>query len=92
MRLGLTPPHAARPPSREHHLIWGKTAPAGPRGQGHTEDNALQHPPGGLPRDVLAAAWEALLEPEWRTLRAILERDVVYRAGQLTSRVAATET
>jgi DNA-binding transcriptional ArsR family regulator len=36
--------------------------------------------------DVLAAAWQALLEPEWRTLRAILERDVVYRAGQLTSR------
>jgi Family of unknown function (DUF5937)/Helix-turn-helix domain len=36
--------------------------------------------------DVLAAAWQALLEPEWNTLRAILERDVVYRAGQLTSR------
>ena len=36
--------------------------------------------------DVLAAAWQVLLEPEWRTLRAILERDVVYRAGQLTSR------
>jgi DNA-binding transcriptional ArsR family regulator len=36
--------------------------------------------------DVLAAAWQALLEPEWRTLRAILERDVVYRAGQLASR------
>jgi DNA-binding transcriptional ArsR family regulator len=36
--------------------------------------------------DVLAAAWRALLEPEWRTLRAILERDVVHRAGQLASR------
>ena len=36
--------------------------------------------------DVLAAAWQALLEPEWRTLRAILERDVVYRAGQLASK------
>jgi DNA-binding transcriptional ArsR family regulator len=36
--------------------------------------------------DVLAAAWQALLEPDWRTLRAILERDVVYRAGQLTSK------
>jgi DNA-binding transcriptional ArsR family regulator len=36
--------------------------------------------------DVLAAAWQVLLEPEWRTLRAILERDVVYRAGQLASR------
>jgi DNA-binding transcriptional ArsR family regulator len=36
--------------------------------------------------DVLAVAWQALLEPEWHTLRAILERDVAYRAGQLTSR------
>ena len=36
--------------------------------------------------DVLAAAWQALLEPEWRTLRAILERDVVYRAGQLAAK------
>jgi DNA-binding transcriptional ArsR family regulator len=36
--------------------------------------------------DVLFAAWQALLEPEWPTLRAILERDVVYRAGQLASR------
>jgi DNA-binding transcriptional ArsR family regulator len=36
--------------------------------------------------EVLSAAWEALLAPEWPTLRAILERDVVYRAGQLTSR------
>ena len=42
--------------------------------------------PGHPVADVLAAAWQALLEPEWRTLRAILERDVVYRAGQLTSR------
>jgi hypothetical protein len=40
----------------------------------------------GYVADVLAAAWQALLEPEWPTLRAILERDVVYRAGQLTSR------
>ena len=39
----------------------------------------------GYVADVLAAAWQALLEPEWPTLRAILERDVVYRAGQLTS-------
>ena len=36
--------------------------------------------------DVLAEAWQALLEPEWPALRAILERDVVYRAGQLASR------
>jgi DNA-binding transcriptional ArsR family regulator len=36
--------------------------------------------------DVLAAAWQVLIEPEWPALRAILERDVVYRAGQLASR------
>jgi DNA-binding transcriptional ArsR family regulator len=36
--------------------------------------------------DVLAQAWRALLEPEWPGLRAILERDVVFRAGQLASR------
>jgi DNA-binding transcriptional ArsR family regulator len=36
--------------------------------------------------DVLAVAWEALIEPEWPTLRALLERDVVYRAGQLAAR------
>lgn len=36
--------------------------------------------------DVLAVAWQALLEPDWPTLRAILERDVVYRAGQLAAR------
>jgi DNA-binding transcriptional ArsR family regulator len=40
----------------------------------------------GYVADVLAAAWQALLEPEWRTLRAVLERDVVYRAGQLASK------
>jgi DNA-binding transcriptional ArsR family regulator len=40
----------------------------------------------GYVADVLAAAWHALLEPEWRTLRAVLERDVVYRAGQLASK------
>jgi DNA-binding transcriptional ArsR family regulator len=40
----------------------------------------------GYVADVLASAWRALLEPEWRTLRAICERDVVYRAGQLASR------
>jgi DNA-binding transcriptional ArsR family regulator len=36
--------------------------------------------------DVLAVAWQALIEPEWPTLRAILERDVVHRAGQLAAK------
>jgi DNA-binding transcriptional ArsR family regulator len=40
----------------------------------------------GRVAEVLAAAWRELLAPEWPMLRAILERDVVYRAGQLTSR------
>lgn len=40
----------------------------------------------GYVADALAAAWQALLAPQWPTLRAILERDVVHRAGQLTSR------
>jgi len=40
----------------------------------------------GYVADVLGVAWQVLLEPEWPTLRAILERDVVYRAGQLTSK------
>ncbi len=35
--------------------------------------------------DVLDAAWRALLAPEWPLLRAILERDVVHRAGRLVS-------
>lgn len=36
--------------------------------------------------DVVAAAWEALIAPDWPQLRAILERDVVHRAGRLTAR------
>jgi len=33
--------------------------------------------------DVLELAWRELLAPDWSTLRAVLERDVVARAGQL---------
>jgi DNA-binding transcriptional ArsR family regulator len=39
----------------------------------------------GYAADVLAVAWQFLLEPEWPALRAILERDVVHRAGQLAA-------
>jgi len=35
--------------------------------------------------DVMAQAWELLLAPDWPQLRAILERDVVHRAGRLAS-------
>lgn len=36
--------------------------------------------------NVLAVAWEALIEAQWPELRALLERDVVHRAGQLVAR------
>lgn len=36
--------------------------------------------------DALAAAWQALLEPDWPVLHAILSRDVTHRAGQLATR------
>ena len=39
---------------------------------------------------VLAVAWEELLAPEWPALRAILERDVAHRAGQLAAKGWAT--
>jgi DNA-binding transcriptional ArsR family regulator len=35
--------------------------------------------------DGIEAAWTALIEPEWPRLRAILERDVVQRAGRLAT-------
>ncbi|MEU6022413.1 winged helix-turn-helix domain-containing protein [Micromonospora sp. NPDC047134] len=33
--------------------------------------------------DAIEAAWQALVEPDWPRLRAILERDLVRRAGRL---------
>ena len=35
--------------------------------------------------DGLYAAWSALIEPEWARLRAVLERDIVQRAGRLAA-------
>jgi DNA-binding transcriptional ArsR family regulator len=57
-----------------------------PRADPRTERILTGDQAAGYAADVLAVAWQALLEPEWRTLRAILERDVVYRAGQLASK------
>lgn len=37
----------------------------------------------GYLADVLATAWRRLLAPDWPQLQAILERDVVHRAGRL---------
>jgi DNA-binding transcriptional ArsR family regulator len=39
---------------------------------------------------VLAVAWDELLRPEWPALRAVLERDVAFRAGQLAAKGWAT--
>lgn len=33
--------------------------------------------------DAIEATWSALVEPDWPRLRAVLERDLVQRAGQL---------
>jgi len=35
--------------------------------------------------DALDAAWSVLVEPEWPRLRAVLERDIVQRAGRLAA-------
>ena len=35
--------------------------------------------------DALQAAWTVLVEPEWPRLRAVLERDIVQRAGRLAA-------
>jgi DNA-binding transcriptional ArsR family regulator len=35
--------------------------------------------------DALQATWRALIEPDWPRLRAVLERDIVHRAGRLTA-------
>lgn len=35
--------------------------------------------------DLLGECWDSLVAPDWPLLRAVLERDVVHRAGRLTS-------
>jgi DNA-binding transcriptional ArsR family regulator len=35
--------------------------------------------------DALGAAWRTLVEPDWPRLRAVLERDIVQRAGRLAA-------
>ncbi|MFC6015405.1 DUF5937 family protein [Plantactinospora solaniradicis] len=35
--------------------------------------------------DAIEAAWTVLVEPDWPRLRAVLERDLVQRAGQLVT-------
>ena len=74
-----TPPDQAQ---REVAVALGRQPGLDPRVQRILTSDQVS----GYVADVLAVAWRALLEPEWRTLRAILERDVVYRAGQLASK------
>lgn len=39
----------------------------------------------GLVADLLERCWDVLIAPDWPLLRAVLERDVIHRAGRLTS-------
>jgi DNA-binding transcriptional ArsR family regulator len=41
---------------------------------------------GAIVADLLGECWEELVAPDWPLLRAVLERDVVHRAGALTTR------
>lgn len=49
------------------------------------EDLAVLHSPSvvQIAADTLELAWNALMASDWLQLRAICERDVVYRSGQL---------
>ncbi len=40
----------------------------------------------GYTADVLAQAWDTLLKADWPRLRALLERDIAHRAGQLAAK------
>ena len=53
--------------------------------RGRPVDPALDVPdPQDRVADALAAVWAELLAPDWPRLRALLERDIVQRAGTLT--------
>ena len=47
----------------------------------------VSDPPAGLRKlaDQLAAYWEAAIEPDWETIRAVLEEDIAHRARVLTT-------
>lgn len=44
-----------------------------------------RHDLAAIVADLLAECWEELVAPDWPLLRALLERDVVHRAGSLTT-------
>ena len=71
-----TPTRLARPVI-EKLLAQNKTVPQG------VLDRLRGPKPVAKIADALEAAWRGLLAADWPQLRAILERDVVHRAGQL---------
>lgn len=77
-RVRATPLEVAR---REAAQVLARK-PASPRVTAILTGDAIT----GRVADALATAWHALLEPDWPVLRAILERDIVHRAGQLAAR------
>jgi DNA-binding transcriptional ArsR family regulator len=82
-QVRATPVDQAR---REIGELLRRNSPPSPRVRAILDSDRVA----GYAADVLAVAWEAVLEPEWPALRAILERDVVHRAGQLAAKGWAT--
>jgi len=60
--------------------LAGRPPPTGPAGRLLAADDVVDRL-----AETIDAAWRALIAPDWPRLRAILERDVVYRAGRLTT-------
>ncbi|MFY1696421.1 MULTISPECIES: ArsR/SmtB family transcription factor [unclassified Solwaraspora] len=60
--------------------LAGRPFPTGPTGRLLAADDVVDRL-----AEAIDAAWQALIAPDWPRLRAILERDVVYRAGRLTT-------
>jgi hypothetical protein len=73
-----TPLHQAR--DEITRSLAGRPLPAGEPGRLLATDDVVDRL-----ADAIDAAWQALIAPDWPRLRAILERDVVYRAGRLTT-------
>ncbi|MDG4768388.1 DUF5937 family protein [Solwaraspora sp. WMMD406] len=60
--------------------LAGRPPPAGAAGRLLAADDVVDRF-----ADAIDAAWRMLIAPDWPRLRAILERDVIYRAGRLTT-------
>lgn len=73
-----TPPDVARTQIRE---VLGQVPPPPDPVAGLLARSDLVR----LLADLLRCCWDTLIAPDWPLLRAVLERDVVHRAGRLTS-------